>query len=72
MKQMRNVPIKRAKGSVVSVAMKLSFDTKTIPQDQQQRIWDGLGVLLAAALMPEERDEFLAQLKAAMTPRPRG
>lgn len=56
----------KGKGSMASIALKLSWDTKAMPAEGQKAIWEGVGALLAAAIPPEERPEFLAELQAAL------
>jgi hypothetical protein len=72
-KRIRETTVRQTKGSIISINLKLSWDTKAIPAEMQKEIWERLGGLLAA-VMPttEERTEFLEELSTSLKSKSKG
>jgi hypothetical protein len=63
-KRVRKTEITRREGdNEVTVSMTLKWDPKDIPPERQKQIWEGIGAILAAAMTPEERADFLEKLR---------
>jgi hypothetical protein len=57
----REMTVNPREGTIATINLKLSFDTATMPIEQQSEIWNGIGATLRAAMTEEERPAFLTQ-----------
>lgn len=65
MKTKRTVKVNRVPGDIATLELKLSWNTKTMPREQQNKLFEGIGRVLAEAMTDEEKSRFLEALRIA-------